>query len=70
MQEVAGRTFNEEQRHWLADIKDHIAGNVNIEAGDLQYAPFAQRGGIGKAYDLFGDELAGLLEELNVALAG
>ncbi|MYE40609.1 MAG: restriction endonuclease subunit R, partial [Chloroflexi bacterium] len=70
MQEVAGRTFTEEQRQWLADIKDHIAGNVSIQAGDLQYAPFVQRGGIGKAYDLFGVELAGLLEELNVALAG
>ncbi|MDE2843848.1 MAG: DEAD/DEAH box helicase family protein [Chloroflexota bacterium] len=70
MQEVAGRHFTEEQQQWLADIKDHIAGNVSIEPSDLQYAPFAQRGGIGKAYDLFGDELAGLLEELNMTLAG
>ena len=70
MQEVAGRAFTEERRQWLKDIKDHIAGSVSIEPGDLQYAPFAQRGGIGRAYEVFGDGLAALLEELNLALAG
>ena len=54
---------------WKA-IKDHIAGSVSIELGDLQYAPFAQRGGIGRANALFADGLAPLLEELNLALAG
>ena len=70
MQEVAGRAFTEEQRQWLKDIKDHIAGSVSIDPGDLQYAPFAQRGGIGRAHALFGDGLAPLLEELNLALVG
>ena len=70
MQEVAGREFTDEQRQWLEDIKDHVAGNVSIEPGDLQYALFTQRGGIGKAYDLFGEELAALLDELNLTLAG
>ena len=70
MQEVAGRDFTDEQRQWLEDIKDHIAGSVSIDPGDLQYAPFAQRGGIGRAYAVFGDELAAMLEELNLALAG
>ena len=70
MQEVAGRDFTDEQRQWLEDIKDHIAGSVSIDSGDLQYAPFAQRGGIGRAYAVFGDELAAMLEELNLALAG
>ena len=68
-QEIAGREFTGEQRQWLEDIKDHIAGSVSIEPGDLQYAPFAQRGGIGRACALFGDGLAPLLEELNLALA-
>ena len=54
----------------MEDIKDHIAGSVSIEPADLQYAPFAQRGGIGRAYQVFGDGLAPLLEELNLALAG
>ncbi len=68
-QEIAGREFTDEQRQWLEAIKDHIAGSVSIEPGDLQYAPFAQRGGIGRAQTLFGDGLASLLEELNLALA-
>ncbi len=69
-QEIAGRDFTDEQRQWLEAIKDHIAGSVSIDPGDLQYAPFAQRGGIGRAYAVFGDELAPLLEDLNLALAG
>ena len=70
MQETAGRDFTDEQRQWLLAIKDHIAGSVSIDPGDLQYAPFAQRGGIGRAQAVFGDELMALLEELNLALAG
>lgn len=31
--------------------------------------PFAQEGGIGKVYQLFGEELWGMLEELNEVLA-
>ena len=70
MQETAGRDFTGEQREWLEAIKAHIAGSVSIAPGDLQYAPFVQRGGIGHAYVLFGDGLAALLEELNLALVG
>ena len=69
-QEISGRTFTDEQRQWLEDIKDHIAGSVSIDPADLQYAPFAQRGGIGRAHAVFGDGLAPLLEELNLALSG
>ena len=69
-QEIAGREFTGEQRQWLEDIKDHIAGSVSIQPGDLEYAPFAQRGGIGRAHRVFGDGLVPLLEELNLALAG
>ena len=69
-QEIAGREFTDEQRQWLEDIKNHIAGSVSIEPADLQHAPFVQRGGIGRANALFGDGLGRLLEELNLALAG
>ena len=69
-QEIAGREFTDEQRQWLRDIKDHIAGSVSIEPADLQHAPFVQRGGIGRAYQVFGDGLAPLLEELNLELVG
>ena len=70
MQETAGRALTEEQIRWLEAIRDHIAGSVSIELGDFQYAPFNQQGGLGKAHELFGEELGGLLEELNGALVG
>ena len=68
MQETAGRAFTDEQKRWLEDIRDHVAGSVSIDMGDFELAPFNQRGGLGKAYDLFGEELEGLLEELNLEL--
>lgn len=50
-------------------IRDHIAVNLGIETEDFDYAPFAQQGGLGKVYQLFGKELTMILEELNAALA-
>ena len=35
MQEIAGRAFTEEQVRWLEAIRDHIAGSVRMEEGDL-----------------------------------
>ena len=70
MQEAAGRAFTEEQVRWLEAIRDHIVGSVSMEMSDFQYAPFNRQGGLGKAYELFGDELSGLLEEMNIALVG
>ena len=70
MQQTAHRPFTDEQVRWLESIRDHISGSVSIEMGDFQYAPFNQQGGLGKAYELFGDELGRLLEELNSALIG
>ena len=68
MQETAGRAFTPEQVRWLETIRDHIAGSVSMGMSDFQYAPFNQQGGLSKAYALFGDELAALIEELNGAL--
>ena len=56
-QEQSGKQFSEEQRHWLEMIRDHIAANLGIETDDFEYAPFSQEGGLGKVYQLFGDEL-------------
>jgi type I restriction enzyme R subunit len=50
-------------------IKDHIAGNLSIDTEDFQYAPFIQEGGIGKVYQLFGEELKTILDQLNEVLA-
>jgi len=68
-QEGGGRTFSAEQRRWLEDIRDHIAGSVSIELGAFDLAPFNQRGGLARAYALFGEELTKILEELNLELA-
>ena len=66
---AAGTTFTDEQMAWLALIRDHIATSLSIEADDLDLSPFNQRGGLGKAHQLFGESLPGLLGELNETLA-
>jgi type I restriction enzyme R subunit len=63
-----GKKFTEEQIHWLEMIRDHIAGNLSIETDDFEYAPFSQAGGIGRVYQLFGEELNIMLDELNERL--
>ena len=65
----AGVTFNAEQLAWLNLIRDHIATAISIEPEDLELSPFNQRGGLGRAHQLFGDELPALLDELNTVLA-
>jgi type I restriction enzyme R subunit len=57
--------FTAEQRAWLELIRDHIATAISIESNDFNYAPFSQRGGLGKAHQLFGNDLPKLLDELN-----
>ncbi|GIV33823.1 MAG: type III restriction endonuclease subunit R [Chitinophagales bacterium] len=61
--------FTEEQMQWLRNIKDHIATSFHIDPDDFNYSPFDKDGGIGKFYQLFGDEYLKLLEELNEQLA-
>lgn len=67
-QESQRRRFTDEQRGWLEDIRDHIASSFGIETDDFQDVPFAQRGGLGKAYRVFGEDLNELLDELNEVL--
>ena len=64
----AGIVFKPDQLAWLTLIRDHIATSLSIEPEDLEYAPFNQQGGLGKAHQLFGDQLLKLLEELNGVL--
>jgi len=66
----AGATkFNEEQMQWLRMIKDHIATSIHIENDDLDYTPFDARGGKGKMWQLFGENMNEIIDELNEALA-
>jgi len=60
--------FNEEQMNWLRMIKDHIATSVHFSKDDLDYAPFDAKGGVGKMYQLFGDEMDAIIEEMNEEL--
>jgi type I restriction enzyme, R subunit len=61
--------FTEQELFWLEMIKDHIAGNLSIEKDDFEYTPFSQEGGLGKVYQLFGDDLDHMLDELNGVLS-
>ncbi len=64
-----GRTFTPAQRRWLEMMRDHIATSLEIAVEDLDYAPFAEEGGLGCAAQVFGGDLRKLLEELNGILA-
>lgn len=68
-QSNAGRTFSREQAAYLELIKRHIATNLGIAPSELMDPPFSSQGGLGKARQLFGDELDALLDELTAALA-
>ena len=57
--------FTDEQRWWLEKMAEHIASNLGIEAEDFGYAPFDQRGGLGRVHQLFGAELPRVIDELN-----
>ena len=64
-----GSRFTAEQIRWLEMIRDHIAANLSIEVDHFDLAPFAQQGGLGRAYQVFGDNLNKTLDELNAVIA-
>ena len=66
----SGEKFNYEQMDWLHMIRDHIISSFHLDRDDLDMAPFDSRGGLGKMYKLFGDQMDDLIDELNEALAG
>ena len=61
--------FTQEQMDWLRMIKDHIVSSYHIEMEDLDYTPFDSKGGRGKMYELFGDSMTSIIDELNEVLA-
>ena len=61
--------FTPEQMDWLRMIKDHVLSSYHIEVDDLDYTPFDALGGRGRMYQLFGNEMNSLIEELNEVLA-
>ena len=69
LSEQGSARFSTEQVEWLTMIKDHIAASLSIDAEAFDYKPFQQKGGLGKAFLVFGEEFSGLLKELNEVLA-
>ncbi|MBK7110375.1 MAG: DEAD/DEAH box helicase family protein [Bacteroidetes bacterium] len=61
--------FNKEQMQWLNMIKDHIATSIHLDADDLDYTPFDAQGGKGKMFQLFGESMNDIINELNEVLA-
>jgi len=64
-----GEKFTEEQMDWLRMIRDHLATSFTIERDDLEMAPFDGKGGLGRMYALFGDEVEEVMAEMNEALS-
>lgn len=67
-QESQGKQFTPEQKEWLNMIKEHITTSLKVDLDAFELSPFNQKGGAVKAYQLFGQELNTIMEELNMVL--
>ncbi len=60
--------FTDEQMQWLRMIKDYVATSFHIERDDFELNPFNAVGGLGKMWQLFGDDTDKIINELNEEL--
>lgn len=60
--------FTPEQTEWLRLIKEHIASSCSIGRDDFDYAELAGKGGLQKAWNVFGEQLDELMQEMNEEL--
>ena len=60
--------FTDEQMEWLRLVKDHIAVSLSIEPSDLDLNPFDRKGGLGRFYEVFGENYSAILAEMNLEL--
>ena len=60
--------FTPEQMDWLRLMKDHIASSCSIGRPHFNYAGFAAKGGLQKAWGVFGEQLDRLMDEMNLEL--
>jgi len=63
-----GTSFTPEQTEWLRLMKEHIASSCSIRREDFDYAKLASKGGLQKAWGLFGKDLDTLMNEMNEEL--
>lgn len=61
--------FNEEQMQWLRMIKEHIAASFHLDREDFTLSPFGNHGGLGRMWELFGESMDEIINELNEELA-
>jgi len=61
--------FTNEQMEWLRMIKDHVVSSVRIDKDDFDRTPFDREGGLGKFYQIFGEQTEKILAEINAELA-
>jgi type I restriction enzyme R subunit len=61
--------FTKDQMEWLYMIRDQIANSAHVALDDLDYTPFDASGGRGRMWQLFGDDMNALIDEMNEALA-
>ena len=61
--------FNTEQMEWLRMLKEHVISSYHMEMADLDFTPFDSKGGRGKMYQLFGNDMNEIIDELNEVLA-
>ncbi|WP_300366084.1 type I restriction-modification enzyme R subunit C-terminal domain-containing protein [uncultured Subdoligranulum sp.] len=57
--------FTPEQMEWLQLVKDHIATSLSIQTEDLDLSPFDRKGGLGRFYEVFGEQYDAILTEMN-----
>jgi len=60
--------YTEEQVQWLRMIKDYIAASFHVDKEDFELDPFNKQGGLGKMWQLFGEETDRIIRELNESL--
>lgn len=60
--------FSEEKMEWLRMIRDHITSSIRIDKEDFDNTPFIEKGGLVKMWELFGEQLDVVIEELNKEL--
>ena len=61
--------FTEAQMAWLHLVRDHIATSVHLDRDDLELGTMGQQGGLARMYQLFGEGVDGVIDELNEMLA-
>jgi type I restriction enzyme R subunit len=64
----AGEKFSDAQMEMLRLLKEHISSSFHVVPEDLDFHPFDALGGRGRMFQLFGDTMGEILNELNEGL--